>query len=761
MLKVIILSLLFVSTNCLAQTIKGKIIDSESKSSVSFATVLIERNSLKKNTNSDSIGFFRFDNLEIGRYDLTINCVGYESTFLKELLLNSGKQSEIQILMIPKINLLNEVTIKPARQEANYVSAHNVSIEQTNRYAATWGDPARMALSFAGVNNVSDQSNELVIRGNSPKGLLWMIEGVEVPSPNHFSSEGASGGLISALNTTVLRNSTFFTGAFPANYGNAMSGVFDVRFRNGNNEKRESNINIGLLGIDAGSEGPISKKNRSSYLINYRFTNTQLIKYLGLVNVLQVATPKFQDLTFKLNFPLKNGNISLWGLGGKNVANYTLQSFLEIDNRSNFYASGANLFFQLNKNTSWETILSYSGNENINNNKNISLRQIEKKTSELSYSYLRFSSNLSKKVNDANSLQLGVIINNLSYRLLGSFDFTFLNLNITANDKILNENGTTQYLQGYFLWKKRWQKTKINIGLHSSFFALNRKYTIEPRASIQHKISGRSSINGGIGLHSRLEPISVYLYKNSFLLNGKTVDNKNLEIAKALHLVLGYTFLPNDKWRFNSEIYYQKLFDVGIGDTTKLKGIDQISLINRLDAVNLYPLVSKGTGENYGWEVTAERSLNKGYYFLFTSSIYKSTYTNWDTMKKSSKFNNGFVFNLLTGREWQIGKNLLNINIRNTWAGGIRANPLILINNSPYEDGTNGYTDHLPNFYRLDLKINYILNFKKTTSTFSLDINNLTNRANPLIRIYNPITKNIETINQLGLLPVLDYRINF
>jgi hypothetical protein len=219
--------------------------------------------------------------------------------------------------------------------------------------------------------------------------------------------------------------------------------------------------------------------------------------------------------------------------------------------------------------------------------------------------------------------------------------------------------------------------------------------------------------------------------------------------------------VPNDKWRLNTEIYYQRLFNVGIGDTTIMKGINHISLINQLDAINLYPLIARGTGQNYGWEFTAERNLNQGYYFLFTSSIYKSTYKIGESEDKPTRFNNRFVFNLLTGREWQIGKSLLNVNIRNTWAGGIRAFPYRIINGSPIYDNAQGYSDNLPNFYRLDLKINYILNFKKTTSTFSLDINNLTNRDNPLTRIYNPITKNMDTINQLGLLPVLNYRINF
>jgi hypothetical protein len=763
-LKTIVFIIISVNTYC--QTIKGKLFDSENKFPVSSASVVIEKDNQKKVTTADSLGFFRFDNLEVGRYDIMVNCVGYEPAFLKALLVTSGKQSDVQILMLPKINFLEEVTITPMKQEANYVSSHNISVDQTNRYAATWGDPARMAMSFAGVTSVSDESNELVIRGNSPRGLLWMIEGVEVPSPNHFSSEGASGGLVSALNTTTLNNSTFYTGAFPANYGNATSGVFDIRLRKGNNEKRESNINIGLQGIDVGSEGPIAKKHHSSYLINYRFINPSLIKLIGLSSLLRGVSPKFQDLTFKLNFPFKKANLSVWGIGGTNTANYTLQSFLEIDNRANFYASAANLFLQLNKKTSWETILSFSGNGNINNRKELYTTQKEVKISELSYSYTRLSSNLNKKVSESSTIQVGVILSQLSYNLTGSLDNTFFDT-ITVSNKSLDGNGSTQYLQSFGLWKKRWQSTTISVGVHSSFFVLNNKYTIEPRLSIKQEINSKSSLNVGIGLHSRLETISVYLFKNNFFVNGRPavtenkIDNKYLDITKSFHSIVGVTFLPNNKWRFNTEIYYQHLFDVGVGDTTKIRGIGYVSLINQVNAVNLYPLVSRGAGENYGWELTVEKSLNRGTYFLFTSSIYKSTFQNVGQQKKPSRFSNGFVFNLLSGKEWQIRKNVLNINLRNTWAGGIRTFPFSMVNGFPNYDNSQGYTAQLGNFFRTDLKISFILNFKKTTSTFSLDINNLTNRENPLTQIYNPITKQLETINQLGLLPVLNYRINF
>lgn len=754
-----------------SQTLKGSLLDSDTKTPLPFAAVTLQKDGLTRVTLSDTNGFFRFTDLPAGRYGLNVRCLGYKPALLNELLVTHGKQLEISITLNSEAVSLDEISVKATRQASDAaVSVHTLSIEQTNRYASTWGDIARMAMSFAGVNSVSDQSNELVIRGNSPKGLLWMIEGIEVPSPNHFSSEGASGGLISALNTNVLQNSTFYTGAFPANYGNALSGVFDVRLRNGNNEKRESNFTAGVLGIDFGTEGPFSKKHKASYLFNYRFASTELVKRFGLVKALKVALPKFQDLTFKVNVPLRKGNISIWGMGGKNVTDITFQSFVQADSRANFFASGVNVAIPINKSTSLENILSFSGNETIDNRRQLSATNQEVKTSELAYSYLRFSSHLTKKVNQTNTIQAGAILSRLHYRLNGASENLFLidQKPYLFGNTNLNDKGNTFFLQGYILWRKRTPKTTFNTGIHTSLFVLNNRYTIEPRVSIKHQLNRKVLLDIGLGFHSRLEPVSVYLYKNKFTVNGQSstndfiIDNQNLPLTKSFHGVVGLTYFLNDYWRFHSEIYYQYLYDAGIGDSTKIKGVTQyISVLNQLNSVNVDPLIPQGKGKNYGWEVTIERSLNKGIYCLFTSSVFRSMYSTLEETNLPSRFDNRFVFNFLAGKEWQIGKNLLNLNIKNTWAGGIRVRPLSFVNGSPVTDYSQGYAAHLPNFYRLDFKINYILNFKKTTSTFSLDINNLTNRSNPLLRIYNPITKQLETTYQLGLLPVANYRLNF
>ncbi|MFC3813312.1 TonB-dependent receptor [Lacihabitans lacunae] len=745
-----------------SQTIKGRVIDLETKQSLPFANVQISGVNVTAASQADSSGYFKFNNLAIGRYDLRVSYVGYETYMQKSILLLSGKQQEIQVTMQSNYKELEELVIKSEKETLQDISSKKISVEQTSRYAATWGDPARMALSFAGVSTVNDQTNELVIRGNSPKGLLWLIDGVEVPNPNHFASDGASGGLISVLNVNTLKNSTFYTGAFPANYGNATSGVFDVRLREGNNQAFENSINVNILGLDFSTEGPISKRKKSSFLYNYRFSNTKLINTLGLSSVFQAATPKYQDMVFKLNFPSKNNNYSLWGIYGNNTTNFTLESFLEIDNRANFYASGFNWARYINKERFLETTLSFSGNENINNQKSIGERIDENRISELKYNYLRLNTNFTQKIKSNTTLQLGGILSNLSYNLNGFFDTSIKEINLIASDVSLKGRGNTIFYQNYVSLRYRNSLFDLNVGLHNTNFFLNNSSTLEPRVRVKYKNGSKQSFDLAIGYHSRLEPLSIYLFKNNLLLNGNEVSNKELKSPRALHFVLGYTYILANNWKLNSEVYYQKNMMIGVVDTALVKGIENYTLINQTNSVNLLPLNSIGIGKNYGWELSLEKSLRKGIYFLYTTSIFRSKYAlNSNDYYKSTRFDNRYVVNLLGGKEWQIKKNIFSINLKNCLAGGIRVQPSTVVNNSVVQDSKNGYSEKLRDYQRTDIKFAYIINFSKVTAQFSMDINNVTNRKNPLLRVYNPVIKNFETINQLGLLPVLGFRLNF
>lgn len=185
------------------------------------------------------------------------------------------------------------------------MSARQLSTDEAFRYAGTRSDPSRMAQNFAGVSGTNDGRNDIIIRGNSPVGVLWRMDGIDIPNPNHFSTLGATGGPVSILNINTLKNSDFLTSAFPAQYGNALAGVFDLKLRNGNNEKNEFIGQLGFNGFEFGAEGPLNKNSKASYLVNYRYSMVAALQSIGLNFGTGSATPYYQNSTFKINIPTK------------------------------------------------------------------------------------------------------------------------------------------------------------------------------------------------------------------------------------------------------------------------------------------------------------------------------------------------------------------------------------------------------------------------------------------------------------------------
>ncbi len=262
----------------LTQTIKGIVTDEQSGHPLGNVTVAIEDVRPLIAGMSDTTGGFKLKNVPIGRQTLRISFIGYEDVVLRNIEVTSSREVVLEVRLKEKIQKLDEVVVTAGRQknrainEAAVVSARQFSVEEAVRYAGSRNDPSRMAQNFAGVSGANDARNDIIVRGNSPAGVLWRMDGIDIPNPNHFSTLGSTGGPVTIINTNTLKNSDFLTSAFPAQYGNAIAAVFDLRMRNGNNEKYEFLGQMGFNGFEFGAEGPLSKKNKSSFLVNYRYS---------------------------------------------------------------------------------------------------------------------------------------------------------------------------------------------------------------------------------------------------------------------------------------------------------------------------------------------------------------------------------------------------------------------------------------------------------------------------------------------------------
>ncbi|MEE9462128.1 MAG: carboxypeptidase-like regulatory domain-containing protein [Bacteroidales bacterium] len=280
------------------QTVRGIVVDRNTGLSLPAATILLKSENYSQGSISDNEGAFRISGVPVGRYTVEARFVGYEPQGITEVLVSSARPVVLEFRLLEAVSEIESVDVRaqvrkdiPLNHMAT-LSARTFTVEETRRYAGGFDDPGRMAASFAGVAGGSPNDNALSIRGNAPKGVAWRVEGVSVPNPNHFAGmlvEG--GGIVSILSAQVLNNSDFYTGAFPAEYGNALSGVFDMNLRAGNNEKRGWGLQIGTLGAEVFGEGPFVKGKKASYLINYRYATTALLKDL----IPEGQLPIYQD----------------------------------------------------------------------------------------------------------------------------------------------------------------------------------------------------------------------------------------------------------------------------------------------------------------------------------------------------------------------------------------------------------------------------------------------------------------------------------
>jgi hypothetical protein len=647
------------------------------------------------------------------------------------------------------------------------LSSHTFTVEETKRFAGSFNDPARMVSAFAGVTGGGSPNNDIIVRGNSPKGILWRLEGVEIPNPNHFGNEGFTGGPINALNSNMLANSDFMTGAFSPEYGNAASGVFDIKLRNGNNQNREYSFGIGALGIDATAEGPFRENSNASFLANYRYSSLGLLDNLNIIKFQGI--PKYQDGSFKLYLPTKKyGIFSVFGLGGiSSITEVNKDENDQINSEARFNANlgviGVNQMMPVNTNSYFTNSLSISTNGNgisVNffDTENVSPPSEER----LQRTSFRISSIYNTKINNRHFVKAGAIY------ALNQFDFREHYYSTIRNrmESLYDQQGTADLAQGFATWKYRINENLTMVsGLHFMHFLLNNSSSVEPRAAINYKLDDKQSVNIGYGKHSKLEPLTTY-FTNTFNAEDQVTDiNKNLSLSKAHHYVVGYKNLIGSNLLLKAEAYYQFLYNVPVENNINGK----FSMINSPGWNTTRELVNAGEGRNYGLEFTLEKFLSQGYFFLLTTSVFQSEYKNLDNVWRNTQFNGNYIGNALFGKEYTFGKpssmKTIGLSGRVTYAGGHRYIPVDLEESikkgHQVRDESHGYSAKADDFFTANMVLYYRKDRKKTTHEIRLDVQNVTAHKARLSDFYVPTTETIDYQRQLPILPVIFYKVDF
>lgn len=779
------------------QVIRGTVRDQLTLAPLPFSGVVLFKDSVfLGGVYADSIGRFRFNGVTPGRYSLKCTYLGYEPFYLRVIEVSSGKETVLDLKMEDGANEIEAAVVTGVRKDEtiNEMAAGSVrvfSADEAARYAGSRSDIARMASNFAGVQGSDDSRNDLVIRGNSPFGVLWRVDDVDIPNPNHFSASGTSGGPVSALNASLFSASDFMTGAFSAEYGNATAGVFDLKFRPGNNEKHEFYGQIGFLGLELGAEGPLQKNKApaASYLLSYRYSTLAIFEKLK-VPIGTSAVPNYQDGALKISIPGKGGksNLSIFGIGGKSnidiiQSKYTSpeENLYEDSNRDEYFGSsfavgGISYSRTVGKNSYFKTVFSASTEESHSFHQLIfrdSGYSVDSLVEKLRYKFVTrkysLNSSVTTKFSHRFNIKAGCFADLYQFDFLDSIYLENTFLWVKRIDVLEDALLLRPYIQGKY---RIFKNLTATAGIHGLFFTLNQTWSIEPRGGLKWNFKQGQSLGIAFGFHSRILPSYLYLIQYDVSGTEPAMLNKDLDLMRAKHLVFSYDLTLSQNSRLKAEAYYQWLNKVAVN-----RFPSSYSMLNEgtsFDRIFPLALESNGKGRNYGLELTLERFFSEQYFFLFSGSLYNSLYTPSDGEERSTDFNGNFAVNAVGGREFVFGKKknkFLLSDIKITYAGGGRYTPPDLAASNAA--GTLVEVDSLRNsqtfrnYFRTDIKFGIKLNSKRKIShEIAIDLVNVFNTKNILELSFapnplDPSANPLQEIYQLGRLPLFYYRVDF
>ncbi len=775
------------SARQITQTVRGTTIDKTTRLPLDGASVVLLHAGNAIGTSTNEWGEFELKNVPVGRQALMVSYTGYRSETISQLLVNSGKETVLEIEMEQTPYQLQEVEVTAGKGGDAFQRLGRVEIssEQFQRIAANYLDPARVVMSSPSIANTNDQNNAISVRGNSPVSNTWRLEGVEIVNPNHLANAGTisdrptqNGGGVNVLSTQMLDNSAFLMGYMPAGYGNAIGGIFDMNFRRGNNQQREYTAQASVIGLDFAAEGPFKQGGSASYLVNYRYSFTGVLAAMGVD--FGGETIKFQDLSFNLAAPeTPIGKVTFFGVNGWNSnvyrgaddpADWEVEKDLaDIDYFSSIYAYGATQEVQLGRKSAWRNAVVYSATDTERDQTTLMPDYEEtylfSKDNE-KISKTSFASVVSTKRGDRISLEGGVRGTIYNWTML---DFDSLSSADPAFDSFANTRRRSE-LQGFLVQPfvgGTWQfssRATLELGLNSSWFDVSEEFALEPRVALDWQSTQTTSLHMRSGVYSQV--LSPYAYHTADRAYGPddppiqspSFPNDGLKFYKSWTSEAGFKTEAGNSLKLGADVFYQYQYDIPVGFYSANGNDYFYSYMNYDGDDDLSILRSEGEGRTFGLSAEARQQIVNGFYVWTGGTLYRSEYKDYTGNYSPSRFDGRYNVNLTMGKEFQKKKSeqlerLLGFHSRVFYQGGFRQEPL----NTFWSE----YSVKLADYFRLDLRVQWT-RFKPTyTQLFAIDIQNVLNTENPAYIYYDSVAAKVLTKNQLGIIPVILYRVDF
>jgi hypothetical protein len=714
------------------QNIRGQILDAATQKPLVEASIVLDSGSMK--TATDTEGVFRFEKIPVGRHTLRVGFVGFENLFISDILLESGKEIALDLSLKSLIINTDTLTVT-AQREFHFDAINGIQNERLSRYPATFNDPARMITYLPGAATTNDQGNNISVRGASPNLNQWYLNGAEVVNPNHLSNAGTNsdqatvnGGGVLIPGFNVMGSTQFYKGAMAADMGGALTSVMDIGLRKGNDERRETQVSLGLIGTEIGTEGAFSKDSKASYLVHYRYSTLGLLSKLGVK--LGDEDISYQDLSINLNLPTKKaGTFNLFGMYGASENVFTHlpvrtdwrfdKDSQNITYKNKMGAIGFRHELSIGKRGHFSTVVAYSALENERmavgyglNNVPLVVFSVQNKPSKL------FLKSVFDYVLNAKQ--------NLKIAMMARQDDFQYSKTYKGNSQNYDSPGSRSswWLQPSFEWQGKWTEnwsTQLGLRVVQWNNLQNSKQNqtnLEPIANVQYHFANSSNVSLGYSLQSQMVSPQFYLPPFLDALSFKLPFNIE-NLTKSHNLNLAYRFKIAKNILVNVEAYYQSIFK---GSNLTLNNYE----------IGSSSLSTLAEGRNAGIELDIQQQFNKGFYWRANASFFDAKYKT-TTQWFDTQFNGHYITNFLVGKEWALGtqKNrFLGVNLHQILRGGY-------------------------------LDVYFKRSHARYSSTVQLDLQNLTNQQNEGWRYFDHHQGKVVTKYQLGLIPNLAYKVAF
>ena len=758
----------------IAQTtsaLSGRVTDAITSAAMPGATVQVFLPDTAFGTTTDVNGAFRFASIPTGIHRVQARFVGYAAADIGEVWVRLGKEEVVTFALQRSASELGEVEVRAsAPQRMSTMSSHTLTVEQSLRYPATFFDPARLAMSYAGVASTNDQANHFSVRGNGPVSNAWLLEGAEIVNPNHLTNAGTasdyptlSGGGTTILSAQMLGTSRLLMGSMTAPYGNALGGIMDLSLRPGTTQRQAFTLQAGLIGIDLSAEGPFRKGGKASYLINYRYSTIGLLSAMGVDLGDEAIT--FQDLSFNVSLPMGDqAHLTLFGMGGNSSNRFDAKDSTEwefdkdshnIDYTAEVGAAGATFRLALGKNAVWRTTGVISENDQV--------RTASGPSRILGADDTFARAALTERKLSVVSFVRGSSGDRLTYQFGGSAMERSVTKDLVVDDDVVAWLIRPYAQLGYAL-NEHWS---TELGLAYSSYTYNGSAVVEPRASVQWQPRAGRSLTVFAGQRAQLP--NVQLFPTQAIVG--IWDNTGIGLTRSLDLGVSYEHVIRPDLIFRTEVYHQQLEDVPEGDVSVFQPAlnEDGNMVNAWDRPLYLQLANTGTASNTGIEVSLFRSFQNNFFYQVNVTLLDPRYRSITGQELDGRWNTTGMGNLVIGREFakekEGSKRTWGVNGRVNVIGGQRTTPIDTL--ASQSVGTTVYdvqrpmAETMPIFYRIDVRVYRKMERKDHTGMWSLDLQNLTNATNEAYRYYDDRSQKVVTKYQLGLIPNLSYRIEF